>query len=528
MKTSTLLLLLLGLLLVAAPFSKVLVRAEDAEEAADEYDVGEEDEAPAETDEDALEKDVVVGTVANFDDLLKKHKFALVEFYAPWCGHCKKLKPEWAKAATALKASSPDVLIAKVDATVEGDLGKKYGVQGYPTIKWFVDGEFVADYSAGREADDIVKWVQKKSGPPAITVETADALSDLEAAEAVVVLGYFKEFKGAEFDVFSKVAQTTEDVTFAQTTDAAAAKQAGLTKPGVAVIANHAGQDRAAVPLTGDVTAESVTELINSEKLPLTIEFNDQNSNKIFNSGIAKQVLLVASSDDLKTSSKVFTAYQAVSKALKGKLVFVTVDLDGSSKDPVVNFFGLKAEDAPVVVGFEVAAGKKYKLSGAFSEESLLKFAEGLLDGSVAPEYKSAEIPENDKDADVTIVVGKSFDKIVKDPTKDVLLEVYAPWCGHCKSLEPIYKKLAKRFKKVESVVVAKMDGTENEHPDLDVKGFPTILFFPAEEGASAITFDGGDRSLKALTKFIKKHAKVPYELTKKGGKDDEEVKDEL
>ena len=75
--------------------------------------------------------------------------------------------------------------------------------------------------------------------------------------------------------------------------------------------------------------------------------------------------------------------------------------------------------------------------------------------------------------------------------------QVYAPWCGHCKKLEPIYKKLAKRFKKVDSVVIAKMDGTENEHSDIEVKGFPTIMFFPAGDAKKAVPFEGGDRSLK-------------------------------
>ncbi len=77
------------------------------------------------------------------------------------------------------------------------------------------------------------------------------------------------------------------------------------------------------------------------------------------------------------------------------------------------------------------------------------------------------------------------------------LSKVYAPWCGHCKSLAPIYKKLAKRFSAVDNVVIAKMDGTENEHPDVEAKGYPTILFFPAGENKKPISFEGGDRSLK-------------------------------
>merc|ERR550537_857944 len=125
-----------------------------------------------------------------------------------------------------------------------------------------------------------------------------------------------------------------------------------------------------------------------------------------------------------------------------------------------------------------------------------------MIDGTATPDYKSADIPESNKDGDVTIVVGKSFTDIVLDETKDVLLEVYAPWCGHCKQLEPIYKKLAKRFKKVDSVVIAKMDGTENEHPDINVEGFPTIMFFPAG-GKEPIAMDD-ERTLSSMTKFIK------------------------
>ncbi|KAF5832481.1 thioredoxin-like protein [Dunaliella salina] len=232
---------------------------------------------------------------------------------------------------------------------------------------------------------------------------------------------------------------------------------------------------------------------------------------------IRKQVILWAQPADLADDAPAFVAYREVAKKFKGQLVFVTVDNEGPTQGPVTKFFGLAGAPSPSVVGFFMDDNKKYKLSEEYNEANLEKFCQGVVDGTAPQEFKSAAVPEKATDDDgVTTVVGKSVDEIVKDPTKDVLLEVYAPWCGHCKALEPTYKKLGKRFKKIDSVVIAKMDGTENEHPDVNASGFPSIFFFPAEKDAKPVSFESGDRSLKTLTKFIKEHAKVPYELPKK------------
>ncbi|XP_022694430.1 protein disulfide-isomerase A6 homolog [Varroa jacobsoni] len=111
------------------------------------------------------DKDVVQLTAENFKKLVLDSKdLWLVEFFAPWCGHCKNLAPHWAKAATQLRGQ---VKLGAVDATVYQELAQEYGVRGYPTIKYFPAGpkdrSSAEEYNGGRTADDIVAWASEKA-----------------------------------------------------------------------------------------------------------------------------------------------------------------------------------------------------------------------------------------------------------------------------------------------------------------------------------------------------------------------------
>eukprot|EP01102_Stenamoeba_stenopodia_P014578 TRINITY_DN485_c0_g1_i1.p1 TRINITY_DN485_c0_g1~~TRINITY_DN485_c0_g1_i1.p1 ORF type:complete len:269 (-),score=75.36 TRINITY_DN485_c0_g1_i1:141-947(-) len=115
--------------------------------------------APAEPVEPA--SDVVTLSSSNFASAIAEG-YWLIEFYAPWCGHCKRLAPTWEELATAQKKEGL-FGVAKVDCTVERDLASTHGIRGFPTIKLFKDGQFVADYRDARTLEAFTAFVKSQA-----------------------------------------------------------------------------------------------------------------------------------------------------------------------------------------------------------------------------------------------------------------------------------------------------------------------------------------------------------------------------
>lgn len=139
--------------------------------------------------------DVVVLTPENFDSIaLDESKDVLVEFYAPWCGHCKSLAPVYDQVATAFKGEK-EVVIAKVDADSHKGLGEKYGVSGYPTLKFFPKGNKAGeDYDGGRDLDDFVAFINERAG----TSRDSKGLLTAEAGKVHTLINLVDEFLSAE------------------------------------------------------------------------------------------------------------------------------------------------------------------------------------------------------------------------------------------------------------------------------------------------------------------------------------------
>merc|ERR1711970_1697253 len=292
------------------------------------------------------EEGVLVLTNDNFQEALDTNEYILVEFYAPWCGHCKALAPEYAKAAGILAEKESSIKLGKVDATEESSIAEKFEVRGYPTLKFFKNGKAM-EYGGGRTADTIVSWVEKKTGPPAKT------LAPLE---------------------------------------------------------DH------------------------------------------------KRIL---------------------------------------------EFFGIKDEELPtfraINLGEDMAKFKPE--DDTIASANVKSFVANFLEGKLKQHLMSEDIPEDWDKEGVKVLVGKNFHEVAMNPEKDVLVEFYAPWCGHCKQLTPIWDKLGEKYKDHPTIVIAKMDSTANELEEVKVQGFPTIKLFKKE--TNEIVDYNGDRTEEGFSKFL-------------------------
>lgn len=450
------------------------------------------------------DENVLVLTKDTFDKAIGEFKHILVEFYAPWCGHCKALAPEYAKAAKALKDSGSEIKLGKVDATEESELGERFQVRGYPTIKFFRSGKPV-DFTGGRTGDEIVTWLNKKTGPPAANVETVEAAKAGIDKQDVTIVGFFKDQSSDAAKAFLEIAAETDDNVFLITSTDAVFSEYKVTQDAVVLFKKF---DEGRNDLTDSLTVDSIKEFVQANRLPLVTEFTQESAQKIFGGDVKTHMLLFVSKKSEQFQEN-YNVFKDVAPGFKGKVLFIYINIDEADNARILDFFGMKAEDCPtyryINLGAEMVKFKPEE-SDKLTADSVKSFVQEILDGKRKPHLNTEEVPEDWDAKPVKVLVGKNFDQVARDKSKNVLVEFYAPWCGHCKQLAPIWDELGEKFKDNADIVIAKMDSTANELADVKIQGFPTIKYFPKD--SDEVVDYNGERTLAAFTKFLESGGK--------------------
>ncbi|XP_077291192.1 protein disulfide isomerase [Arctopsyche grandis] len=472
------------------------------------------------------EEGVLVLTKDNFADAISQNEFILVEFYAPWCGHCKSLAPEYAKAATQLAGEGSAVKLGKVDATQEQELAEQHGVRGYPTLKFFRNGSPM-EYNGGRQADDIVAWLSKKTGPPAKELTSVKEAKELIDSAPVVVVGFFKDRESDNAKNFLAVAAELNDQIFGITSSEDIYKEYEAQCGSVTLFKKF---DEGKIVYDGENDRAELKKWVSAESLPLIVEFSHETASKIFGGEIKNHLLLFLSKESGEMEKHIENVKPAA-KNFKGRVLFVTIDTDEDDHQRIMEFFGMKKEEVPAMrlIGLEEDMSKYKPENPALLADNVKNFVQDYLDGKLKQHLISQEVPEDWNKTPVWTLVASKFDEVVFDETKSVLVEFYAPWCGHCKQLVPIYESLAENYALNKEIVIAKMDSTANELEHTKITSFPTIKLYTKEN--KAIEYNG-ERTLEGFIKFIESGGEYGQAASEENEEEDEDDdtprKDEL
>ncbi|TMS08880.1 Protein disulfide-isomerase A4 [Larimichthys crocea] len=557
---------LLIVLLGVAHFATV-GRCEDEileEEGASEEDSDEEEDDEEEDDTEVKEENgVLVLTDSNYDTFIEGKDTVLVEFYAPWCGHCKQFAPEYEKIAQALKENDPPVPVAKVDATIATELANRFEVSGYPTIKILKNGEPV-DYDGDRTEKAIVARLKEVAQPdwkpppeatlvltkdnfdetinnadiilvefyapwcghckrlapeyekaakelskrsPPIALAKVDATVEGDIASRFGVTGYptLKIFrKGKVFDYNGPREQygnsLREDFTFRHSFSSEVSKLLKAS-PGQIVIL-HPEKFRSkyepashTLSMKDSTSVSEVQEFFKKHVIPLVGHRKPSNDAKRYTK---RPLVVVYYGVDFSFDYRKATQFwrSKVLEVAKDYPEYTFAIADEEDFADELKSLGLSESGEEVNVAILADGGKKYAMEPEeFDSEVLSDFVKAFKKGKLKPIVKSQPVPKNNK-GPVKVV-------------KDVLIEFYAPWCGHCKKMEPDYLALGKKYKGEKNLVIAKMDATANDVPNdsYKVEGFPTIYFAPSNSKQSPVKMEGGDRTVEGLSKFLEKHA---------------------
>ena len=341
-------------------------------------------------------------------------------------------------------------------------------------------------------------------GPPSVEVTCAQLKEKTDASKLAVA--FFGETESREYsEVFLDVANNgavSEKYQFFHLNDKECAASFGASNTPALVIFRKF-DDHTVVYGGSAWETTPIVDWMQASSVPTLITFSEDFIEPIFGQRKPAIFLFRSNADADKDLSKVFAE---AASTLKGQILFVQSGISEGIQQRLAEFIGVTDANLPTIRLLDPANNmKKFTFEGkteGITVDSLSKFVTDFKSGSLTPFLKSEEIPETN-DEPVKVVVGKNFKQIVTDNDNDVLIEFYAPWCGHCKKLSPIWDQLAADLKDVQGLTIAKMDATANEVDGVEIRGYPTLKFYPKGSKSAPVDYDGG-RELDAFKTWLK------------------------
>ncbi|OAF69158.1 hypothetical protein A3Q56_03101 [Intoshia linei] len=445
---------------------------------------------------------VKIATTENFYEIINSQPYVVVMFYAPWCGHCKKFLPIFDTSSNRLDHDNVDILLVKVDATVETELANKFAVNSYPTFKQFRQGRH-SDFNGPRSStDEFTDYVKKHAGIASEEITEYSHVPAKISIDTTTVIGLFEHDSSPLYNKYIDASSPIRDQfvfyhTFGEITKKLFSDYK-LKKGAASILVikpkRFTSQYEEDYFVYTDNEALPLTEFLDKHSIPLVGEFTQKTKTYMYKE--VKPILFAFMTVDWTKTVQKETQYwrnQVLETAKKFKKLVTFVIIDDTKMSEEASNFGFGDTSYDFNVGILAEGEVKYRLEeelDEWSDETVSDFVEAFLDKKLKPYYKSQRSPLNQ--GIVKTAVGSTFNEMVVNSGKNVFLKIYAPWCGHCKKLSPKFEKLAKDMKKKEDLIFVQVDTTQNDIPSsLNTDGFPTLfLIKKGSKVEDAIKYD--------------------------------------
>eukprot|EP00474_Spongospora_subterranea_P003308 CRZ03766.1 hypothetical protein [Spongospora subterranea] len=437
---------------------------------------------------------------SEFDDMIKNNDNILINFNFDLgaCRDCHKLSTELKKSVKAIESQCPNMMFADVNCSSEIDLCRKFGIKrNYPDIRLFSSQTEIRFFETF-VADTISAFVKRHCGEPVTALATIEEVNAFVRDNRVSAIIFSDN--ATEIDNLAVIAlELRANTSFAAAPNALLKSKMPAKSPDAAsAILLFVDYTDEPIEFVGSsVTLESIKFFIDSTSFPLIDAISDDNYAGYVRRGLPIVWAFLEYSDDRNKSVSIL---REAAKSSKGLLSWVWLDANDHSNHAVN--LGLDGKQWPAILIDNAPSKTKYRypFEGTFEAASISAWSHQALAGNEPLLIKSERIPENENKGLIK-TVGKTYDRIVLDESKDVLLTVHAPWCGHCKVLMPRLKCLAEIFTMDPSIVIAEINGDFNDVP-IDYEDYPSIFLFPASAPSRYSTYDG-DRSFFSISNFL-------------------------
>ncbi len=434
----------------------------------------------------------------------QRYSKLLILFYSPVCPFSAKLLPEFTKAAEYLNKKG--IALAKIDAAEDKEIAQRFQVQAFPMIMAIKKGDRMIYYGK-RKTANIISWSLKNLINPLNELNTEEEVKEfLENNEAAVI--YFnKEKENSELNDIKKASKEVQEFPFAVVNDEEIIKKFEEENQSLVLFKQKYNFKKI---LKDFSEIKIIIDFVYKYAYDNILPFNEEASNLLFDKN--QSAIVYFSKGKINENEKeIFEKF--VSKIdYEFKVIFA--DMTQVYPQKLADFIGIKKKQIPCLRILDNSKGDKARayapLNQEITEENLNKFLDDFKNQKLKAEIKSEEEPNEDENiGPVFDLVATNFHKKVVENDKDVIVMFYAPWCGHCKELEPIYKRVAEKVKSNKDLIFYQIDAIENELDDVNIDGYPTVLFYPGNKKTKPVEYYG-DRNVRGIMNFIAKYAYNP------------------